>query len=285
MSEKELKISGKKALFTIGEMARLFDMNIRTLRYYDELGILKPEYVNQESKYRYYSTNQFERLNTIKYLRAMDVPLDKISKFFEEKEVDTILSIFVEQRERVVQKQEQLARIEKKISSRMEQIKAALSGSFGTVILKQIPQREIVLLEKKFTSLEDFEPLIRNLSREYNLDDAIFLGKVGVSICQQDLFLRQFTSFSSIFIVIEKEDDIHPKGRVLQEGHYVTIQYQGTHEDSSAYYNLLLDYLKEFDLQLAGDSVEITIIDAGITNDRGQYVTELQIPCKGTIPL
>ncbi len=54
-------------LFTIGEMARLFEINIRTLRYYDDINLLKPEFIDSNSKYRYYSTKQFERLNTIKY--------------------------------------------------------------------------------------------------------------------------------------------------------------------------------------------------------------------------
>ena len=55
-----------KDLFTIGEIAKLFEINIRTLRYYDEINLLKPERIDPNSKYRYYSTKQFERLNTIK---------------------------------------------------------------------------------------------------------------------------------------------------------------------------------------------------------------------------
>ncbi|ASR46144.1 GntR family transcriptional regulator [Paenibacillus kribbensis] len=278
MSDKDHKGSGKKALLTIGEMARLFHMNIRTLRYYNELGILKPEYVNPDTNYRYYSTNQFERLNTIKYLRALDVPLEKISNFFDEKDVNTMLSIFMEQRESVLKKQKQLAQIEKKITNRIEQIETALSASYGQVIVKYLPQREIVLLEKKFTLADDLELLIRDLSKEHCLDDAIFLGKVGVSVSQQDLIEGQFTHFSSIFVVVEAEDGFKDKDNVLSEGSYATVQYRGTHEDASPYYTLLLNYLKDSGFQIKGDSVEITIIDAGMTNDYNKFVTELQIP-------
>ena len=63
-----------KNLFTIGEMADLFGINIRTLRYYDEIGILHPETADPDTGYRYYSTRQFERLNTIKLISA-DVSL------------------------------------------------------------------------------------------------------------------------------------------------------------------------------------------------------------------
>lgn len=73
-----------KELFTIGEMAKLFGVNIRTLRYYDEIGILCPETTDPDSGYRYYSTRQFERMNSIKYLRALDMPLKSIALFLKE---------------------------------------------------------------------------------------------------------------------------------------------------------------------------------------------------------
>lgn len=278
MSNKNRKEAGKRTLFTIGEMARLFHMNIRTLRYYDEIGVLKPEYVNEETNYRYYSTVQFEHLNTIKYLRALDVPLEKILIFLNEKEVSTILSIFEEQRERILKKREQLSRIEKKITNRMEQIEAALTAPYGQVIVKHIPQREIVLLEKKITREEDLEPLIREISKKTYLDDAIFLGKVGVSVSQEDLKNGEFKHFSSIFVILEDEDDFMNKDMVLQEGVYATVRYRGTHEEASSYYAMLLDYLMDSGLHIKGDSIEITMIDAGMTNDHNQYVTELQIP-------
>lgn len=85
MAEKDGQETGKRTFFTIGEIARLFHMNIRTLRYYDERGILKPAYINEKTKYRYYTSSQFERLNTIKYLRALDVPIEEIISFFVEK--------------------------------------------------------------------------------------------------------------------------------------------------------------------------------------------------------
>lgn len=278
LDEKQQEAGDKKRLLSIGEMARLFHMNIRTLRYYDKLGILKPEYINRETNYRYYSTNQFERLNTIKYLRALDVPLKKISDFFNERDVKNILSIFMEQRENILEKKNKLSQIEKKITHRIEQIETALSASYDQIIVKYLPQREIVLLEKNFTLADDLELLIRNLSKEHCLDDAIFLGKVGVSVSQQNLAEEQFTNFSSVFIIVEAEDDFKNKDNVLPEGSYATIQFKGTHEHASPYYTLLLNYLKDSEFQIKGDSVEITIIDSGITNDSNKFVTELQIP-------
>lgn len=47
-------------LFKIGEMARLFGLNVRTLQYYDDIDILKPAYTDERNGYCYYSIEQFE---------------------------------------------------------------------------------------------------------------------------------------------------------------------------------------------------------------------------------
>lgn len=261
-------------------MANLFHINIRTLRYYDEYGILKPEYVDPRTNYRYYSTNQFERLNTIKYLRALDISLEKIKSFFDEKDVNTILSIFIKQRDNVIKKQLALSEIEKKITNRIEQIETALSESYGVITTKYFSQRKIVLLEEKFSATDNLEPLIRNLSKDHNLDTAIFLGKVGVSISQEDLIKGDVSQFSSIFIILEDEDSFNKEDNILSAGNYATIYYQGTHEESAPYYALLLNHIKKSGFQIAGSSIEITIIDYGITNNTNKFVTELQIPFK-----
>ena len=74
----------KEQLFSIGEVARLFHMSVSSLRHYESLGLLSPEYINPDSGYRYYSTRQFEVLNTLRYLRALDMPLSGNRGFFTE---------------------------------------------------------------------------------------------------------------------------------------------------------------------------------------------------------
>ena len=90
-----------KNLFTIGEMGGLFRTNIRTLRYYDDIGLLKPEVVDPKTGYRYYSARQFERMNTIKYLRNLNMPLDKIKAFFENRDTLVMEQILEERRKKL----------------------------------------------------------------------------------------------------------------------------------------------------------------------------------------
>ena len=67
-----------KEFFSIGEVSKLFDINKKTLRYYDEIDLFKPSFVNKENKYRYYTLDQFQHLETIKYLKELGLSLEKI---------------------------------------------------------------------------------------------------------------------------------------------------------------------------------------------------------------
>lgn len=65
----------KPELFQIGTVAKLFHLSVSSLRHYEDIGLLKPEYVSPESGYRYYSARQLEsaqhaRLDEITLTRA-----------------------------------------------------------------------------------------------------------------------------------------------------------------------------------------------------------------------
>ena len=114
-----------KTLFKIGEIAELFRLNIKTLRYYDEIDLVKPEVVDPETGYRYYSTGQFEQLNTIRYLRELDVPLSEIHDFLHNRETEKMEQILQTQIAQVEQKQKDLENDKKKLRSRIQLIQDA----------------------------------------------------------------------------------------------------------------------------------------------------------------
>ncbi len=66
--------------FSISEMAKLSGVSVRTLHYYDEIGLLKPSEVVLDTGYRYYDELTMERLQQILFYRELDFPLKEISK-------------------------------------------------------------------------------------------------------------------------------------------------------------------------------------------------------------
>ena len=266
-------------LFSIGELSKLYNINIRTLRYYDEIGLLKPEHTNPDTGYRYYSLHQFERLNTIKSLRQLDFPIEEIRSFLDNRSVPAILESFQVQKEELARRRRMLDIMEQKIDRRMEQIQDAASSRTGAVSLCQFPPRRAAVMRSAPKPDVTMEYTIRLLDRDAaQTTTTVFLGKIGLSISLQNLMAEEFSSYSSLFILLDEEDAYHGHVEEIPGGTFACLRFHGTHIDAPAYYAQILQYCMAEGLEICGDSVEITLIDAGLTSDPSQYITELQIP-------
>ena len=115
--------------FSIGEMSRLMNVPIKTLRYYDEIGLFKPVEVNRDTGYRYYSTEQFEQLDIIKYLRLLGVPLAEIAAHFTQLRVENFLQLLKRQEKTIDEKIRELQQTRQKFGSRIAELEQALQGT------------------------------------------------------------------------------------------------------------------------------------------------------------
>lgn len=66
--------------YLIKEFAKLTDVSVRTLHYYDETGLLKPAYVDEQNGYRYYDEISLEKMQEILFYRELDFSLKDISR-------------------------------------------------------------------------------------------------------------------------------------------------------------------------------------------------------------
>jgi DNA-binding transcriptional MerR regulator len=71
-------------MLKIGEFSKLAQVSVKTLRYYDELGLLRPNWVDRYTGYRYYSLQQLPRLNRLLALRELGFPLVQIERMLRE---------------------------------------------------------------------------------------------------------------------------------------------------------------------------------------------------------
>lgn len=72
---------------TVKEVSQLAGISIRTLRYYDEVGLLKPTQVS-EAGYRLYDDKALERLQEIMFFKEMEIPLEQIKQIVEDPTLD-----------------------------------------------------------------------------------------------------------------------------------------------------------------------------------------------------
>ena len=67
-------------MFRIGEFSQMAQVTIRTLRHYDELGLLKPVHIDRFTDYRYYTIEQLLQLNRILVLKDLGFSLEQIAR-------------------------------------------------------------------------------------------------------------------------------------------------------------------------------------------------------------
>lgn len=85
--------------FLIGEISKLTNVPIQTLRYYDKMGLLKPSYINKQNSYRYYSLNQFIKIDLLKQCKLMGLSLKEIEELLKDEiSVDSMIVLMDKQR-------------------------------------------------------------------------------------------------------------------------------------------------------------------------------------------
>lgn len=269
----------KRELFQIGDVAKMFHLSVGSLRHYEKIGLLRPEYIDQETGYRYYSTRQFECLNTIRYLRMLEMPLVQIADFLKSRDVDKMKDMLRQQKEAVIRKQKDLQIIERKINNRLQQLEDALSSKLDIIQIIQTEARRIAWIRKNLSinSYLDLETAIRRLE-ERQRDTVVFLGKVGVGIAKEKLQEKQYGSYDMVFLILDREDSYQGTIEELPGETCVTIRFCGSHTEAPLYYRKLDNFISEHQLTITGFSKEITMIDYGMTHDVSQFVTEIQIP-------
>lgn len=67
-------------LYKIGEFSKLVNVQVKTLRYYDEINLFKPQEIDLFSSYRYYSEKQINDLEVILSLKEVGFSLEEIKK-------------------------------------------------------------------------------------------------------------------------------------------------------------------------------------------------------------
>lgn len=102
-------------MYKIKEFSKITKTSVRTLRYYDEIDLFKPEYVDFYSGYRYYNDNQIGIMRKINTLKKFDLSLEEIKNYLNMDDKQ----ILVEKRkrlEKVVKEMDDFLKEEEKIN-------------------------------------------------------------------------------------------------------------------------------------------------------------------------
>nr|WP_237179203.1 MerR family transcriptional regulator [Paenibacillus sp. MMS18-CY102] len=143
-------------MIKIGLFSTIAQVTIRTLRHYDDLGLLKPAHIDPDTSYRYYTFDQLIRLNQIQAFKDMGLGLDQIAGLLNERQpiADTIATIQAKKKELardIQEKHEQLIRLE----ARLHRLSTLEAPPRYEVVLKQVPSLHLAALRQIVPTAQD----------------------------------------------------------------------------------------------------------------------------------
>jgi DNA-binding transcriptional MerR regulator len=151
-------------MLTIGAFSRMSHVSIKALRFYDQIGLLKPTHVEAESGYRYYAASLLPRLNRILFLKELGFSLDEIRLLLKGDLSPASVCRMLRQRlrgseERIQHEQRRLAQVQTLLAQ------LECSGRFPDyeVTIKQVAPRWVASMRSPLDSYADAEDLFVEL--------------------------------------------------------------------------------------------------------------------------
>lgn len=274
----------KNELLSIGEMAKINNVSVSTLRLYDEIGLIKPCYTDKESRYRYYNIRQNARLDMIQYMKALGMELKEIKEVLESGDTKLIESILIHRKKQVKEQMTnlklQLAAISRTIES-LERYRK--SPNIGTITIEYIPHRKIYSMPTSVNfydyGIEVYENELKELKNsliKHNLPQ-IYYCNAGTTM-KKESFLEGKLESDEIFVLVDDNFPQSDSVKRIESGMYVCI-YLDSFDEEKEYAKRLLEYCEENKYKIVGDYIcEVLTEFSVFDNEKRGMFLRLQVP-------
>jgi DNA-binding transcriptional MerR regulator len=264
-------------MYKIGLFSQIGKTTIKTLRYYDEIGLLKPEHIDLENGYRYYSTNQLFLLHKIISLRQIGFSIEEILSIINGQNIDKILL----QRKKdiesnLINTKEQLSRINHYI---LEMGKDEMN--YNTV-LKELPECIVYYKRMVVPNYNSYFELIPAIGEEVKKNNPTLKCAVPeyCFIIYHDGEYKEKdidVEYCEAVTTFGKETDTI-KFKKIPSTMAATVMHKGSYVNLGKAYAYLFKWIEENGYIIA-DKPRESYID-GIWNKENEedWLTELQVP-------
>ncbi len=164
-------------MLKIGDFSRLTQTPVKTIRYYDEIGLLAPEMVDRFTGYRYYTARQMDRLNRILFFRELGLSLQEIGKVLDDGLPASEMRRMLDARRQdleaeIAQSRARLSLVE----ARLVQIEEEGSLDPQGVVFKDLPAMRVLALRAKVPDPSAIQPFFLRVADGLNQSGVTAVG-------------------------------------------------------------------------------------------------------------
>ncbi len=263
-------------MLKIGEFSRLVGVPVKTLRYYDGIGLFKPDRVDSHTGYRFYSFEQLPRLNRLLALKDLGLSLNQVALLLEE-------TLSADQlRGMLLLKQVELEDLARDIRERIARVEARLNliemednMPHYEVVIKTV---EPVLVASKREAIPDYETIGPVMDRLYNevvnyvVEHKGQFAGMGMTVWHDNLDAE-----ATVPIKKPVPENDRVKIRTLSGDQMACLVHRGSFDLMPRAYEAALRWIEANGYRITGPSREVYLQFKPDGNPK-DYVTEIQFP-------
>lgn len=264
-------------MLKIGDFSRLSRVSIRMLRYYDEVGLLKPDKINDFTGYRYYNEEQLLVMGKINALKDMGFGVTAIAEIMKSSNPKEIEQIFQVQKAQLLEEVNDLNHRIRFLDTAIARLRKDEIMKYDSII-KQMPERYVASVRKVIPKYEEEGRLWHILFSE--------TAKFGMIPCGPAMAKLHDKEF--------KENDVDVEVQIEVKGHYENTEnvtfftepemtvasatFKGSYDQFSDVYASLAAWVSENGYEFTGPMIDVYHVSPNDTQNPDEFVTEICCP-------
>lgn len=268
----------KSPKFTTGEFAALCGVHKKTLFYYDQIGLFKPESV-EPNGYRLYSYRQLPFFNIILSLKELGMPLKEIKSYIGRRTPEK-MTVLLEKQQTVVEKEiATLQKIRRTLENKQRLLKSAREVDLQKISLLSCPEETLILSDPVET--EDEQAINQIILRHYKTcatQDFNSGYPLGAMVYQRNLTMGKTPTYAYFFTKTDERKNIPLKYTWIKPaGLYAVAYLKGDYMQTAEIYTRLFAFLKQHCLSMEDYAYEEGLIDEFAVTSSAEYITCISI--------
>ena len=279
MSTQENTAPMANRLYSIGEVGKLCNVSKKTLRFYDKIDVISPDYISEENNYRYYSKDTVLFVPVIKYYKQMGFKLEDMKTLLDTDCFDTHTERLRDKIDELKKEREAIAIAYTSVNdwyNLIREAKGVIENKAIQVSVKYINTINACYMKTPFD----------NNYREsvINIDWTNYLEEIGheitgaVYLCFPN-FEEKLNGQSTEAIIFQQgANDVDPSrtrdfgGKMMLSAYHI-----GTHDTINETYARIRDWADQYGYRLGASSIERYVVDYWTLNRSEDFVTEILV--------
>ena len=263
-------------LYRIGMFAAMNHVTVKTLRFYEEQGLLLPAMIHPENGYRFYTLSQMAVLHQITALKQAGFTLEEIARINSGADEEAVLrKKKAELLEKIAELTRQIAVVDGYLSGKEARLAAP-------VLIKTIPATTVAYMRIRlesydglFERMPEMGALMERAGCECAVPEYCFTGYPEPGYRDSDILVEICESVTEA-----KTETGELRFKTLPEIQAACVYHRGSYRTFSESYETVLRYIEENGYEIAGEIRESYIDGAWNRDDERQWLSEIQVPVR-----